>query len=112
MPGGMAPPRIRRTRPWDSSDCRSVRTVTVETPKRADRSLTRTKPCSSTRALMRSWRTSAGSGPAGLPATGRTLVECDARDLQLADGQEAVAGLRVRARQVEAQAGGRDRIEA
>ena len=36
MPGGMAPPRIRRTRPWDSSDCRSVRTVTVETPKRAE----------------------------------------------------------------------------
>src|SRR5436190_6711784 len=95
---------MRRTRPWVSSDCRSVRTVTVDTPKRAARSPTRTNPCSSTSAVMRSCRTSAGA----------VASELIARlwHLELGDLEEPVARVRERARQLQAQARRADGVEA
>ncbi len=65
--GSSAPPCVRTTRPSSSSEARSLRMVTVDTPKRADSSLTRTRPCSATRRAMSSWRSRAKTSPGAAP---------------------------------------------
>ena len=70
---GPVPVRQQRAtvRPDDAAveleRARSLRMVTVDTPNRADSSLTRTRPCSATRRAMSSWRSRAKTSPGAAP---------------------------------------------
>src|SRR3954447_6861370 len=71
-----APPWVRTSRPACSRAARSLRIVTLETRNRADRSVTRARPCSSISRAMSCCRSSAktsvrfGSIDTGVPGCG------------------------------------------
>ena len=60
-PGASAPPCARTTRPSASRTRRSLRIVTSETSNLSARSVTRTRPCSSTLRAMCCWRSRANT---------------------------------------------------
>ena len=59
----IAPPCVRISRCSASSAIRSLRIVTADTPNRAASSLTRARPCSSTKRTMCSCRSGANTSP-------------------------------------------------